>query len=41
VPVVERRRVGVVEDEADEGFVAKQLRRNCGVGVDSKGALIS
>jgi hypothetical protein len=39
--VVERRRFEVGQDAFNERGVPKQFRRNCGVGLQSKGTLVS
>jgi hypothetical protein len=41
VLVVERRRFEVGQDAFNERGVPKQFRRNCGVGLQSKGTLVS
>lgn len=41
VPFVEARRLDVGQDRFDEGRVTEQLRRNCGVGFQSKGAVVA
>jgi hypothetical protein len=40
VPIVERRGLDTFEDTADERFVAKQFRRDRGVGLDSKRTIV-
>lgn len=41
VPIVERRSLEVGQHALDQRFVAEKFRRNCGVGVDSKRAVIA
>jgi hypothetical protein len=41
VSIVERGRFDIGQDTRDERFVAQQFRRNCGVRLDSKGAVIA